>query len=148
MTIVVSRTYVSKSFRLMGYAGVLISVALTGSLVTSPQLTWWGAAITGVVGTAGGVAAWTFYGAPRLSLYDDRVEVRNPLRRHVVSIDDIESITVGQRLGLRRRNGDVTKVWCVQAANISPMFGRRSHVDRVAAEVGEWVDARRSAASG
>lgn len=141
------RTYLNRSFRLMGFSGVLISAALTISLLTMPDLRWWGAAIVGAIGVVAAVAAWSFYGAPRLSLYDDRVEIRNPLSRHVIPLDAIDCVTTGQRLDFRCRNGDVTRVWCIQAANVSLMFGRRSHVDRVAEEVGEWVNARRSTGS-
>lgn len=141
--VVMQRTYVSRSYRLMAFAGVLISAVLTVVVLTSPDLRWWVAAIVGAVGVMTAVAAWSFYGAPRLSLYDDRVEIRNPLSRHVIPMDAIESVTTGQRLGFRWRNGDVTLVWCIQAANVSLMSGRRSHVDRVAEEVGDWVNAHR-----
>lgn len=144
---VTTRTYVSRSYRLMAVAGVLISAALTVAVLTLPGLRWWGAAIVGAVGVMIAVAAWSFYGAPRLSLCDDRVEIRNPLSRHVIPMDAIESVTTGQRLGLRCRNGDVTLVCCIQAANVSLLFGRRSHVDRVAEEVGEWVSAHRGPGS-
>lgn len=106
-----------------------------------------GAAIAGAVGPAASVAAWSLYGAPRLLLYDGGVEVRNPLIRYVIPADAIDGATAGRWLTVRYRNGVGVRVWSVQAANISLMLDRRSHVDRVAVEVNEWIDAHRGGAS-
>lgn len=105
----------------------------------APDATWWTAGITGAIGAVIALVIWAVYGAPRLDMSTDSAIVANPTRRLLVPFEAIERIEVENLLVFVLRDGERVRVWSVQAANVSLIFNRESHVDRVAAEVDAWI---------
>lgn len=132
-----NRVWVNRSYRVIAWAWLAMVAGLGLALVFTPGMTWWDSVLVGLVFAGIGTVGWAVYGAPTLSICDDRVVVRNPFRLIEVPVTSIREVEAGQHLSLHLRNGRVVRVWCIQTANVSLLLRRRSHTDQVAAELRE-----------
>lgn len=145
MSVVVpARTYLNTSLRAWGVLGALLGLVLIVVAVAQPALDLWSTAAIAVIGAATIAASWVFYLNPRLVLGAETIDVVNPLRRYSIPLHQVEGVAGSQSLELQLSGGRVVRVWSVQAANVSLMLRRKSHVDRVAAEIAGWIEAHRS----
>lgn len=104
------------------------------------------AASFGLAVAFAGVSAAGYLGGvrPSISVDDEYLRVRNPLRDYVVALGEIERVVPGYYgLTIRRRGGGGVCAWAVQKSNLATADDRQVRADRIAAEIAE-----RAAAAG
>lgn len=136
-----TRTWVNRSNPIIAWIWLATWTGGPLLLVFSPRISWWGAVLAELVCGLLGALGWIVIATPSLSLEGDHIIVTNPFRRIEIYLGALQEIESGQFLMLHLRDGQVIRVWSVVAANVSLMFGKPSHVDRVAAELRKAVAA-------
>lgn len=141
-------TYRNRAFTIASASLALLVMAFAVVLSLAEDTPPWAVPPIASVSAALGYLAWQIYGAPRVELAHQEILVINPFRVHRIPYDSVERVSAGRYLVLYLRDGSMVKAWSVQAANISLMLGRPSHVDRVATEIANEINIAHRAHAG
>jgi hypothetical protein len=134
-----ARVFRNRSYPVLGWIGIGLVVVGATVLLALP-----GAPLPAVLGILVVAAACTWvcktvYVETRVELTSESLVVVNPLHRFTVPLSEISEVRSGPTLTIVTSEGLRIRAWAVQAANISLMLGRRSHVDDVAEVLTEAV---------
>lgn len=135
------RVYTSKSYRALAVLAVAFIAGLTTEAIGLAGMDASRAAIAGTVAALAAGLVWRAYWLTQVRADALVLVVVNPFTEYVVPYQQVEGISTRQHLALRLTDKSLVRVWCLQAANFSLMFGTESHINRVARELRSRRDA-------
>lgn len=129
------RIYRARSHTILGWTVVLFIgfiVLGIGSMSGESALA---RAIAGLLLVGVGFLVWRVLIRPYIQASAEGLVVVNPFNTYLISWDQIQKIYADHLLRIETQDGKAVTAWSLQAANIAPMMGRRSHADEVAEEL-------------
>jgi Bacterial PH domain len=129
----------NRPFRVIAWLLGILIIAVGVAVSLSGASPWWAPVPVLLVCAVGVWLCWKVYGLPQLIADTTSITVVNPFKTYRIPLAGVASVEAGRYLTLHLLSGESIRVWCVQAANISLMLKRESHVDRVASELREWI---------